>query len=200
MGRQRIIIGIAALLFALPVTLKADELAPIDLLKKENERLRVERDEFEARVRRLQTELNDVRATLIHAKMQSDGFEHRCRTLLNELAALKGDKPRPALIPNGTTVTEIRAKPAAIQGKITSISKTSRLVQISIGNEAGLKQGQTLDVYRLAGAEAQRPLYLGTLTLVRTDALSALGEFKSVFGNDRHPVVGDEVASEFCLK
>jgi hypothetical protein len=201
MGKRFGQMGLLVAVLAAPPTARGDG-PPLDAaaLRFENEQLRKEAAAQEARLQRLQHDLDDARASMIQAKFQVDALEHRCKKLHEELLQLRSGKglDQPADL-GPAKVEPQRGKPPVL-GKITEIGKDGRLLQISLGLEAGVKQGQVLEVFRLATRPTQRSLYLGTLTLIRVDPQAALGQFKSVGGLEYRPVVGDDVSSELSVK
>ena len=202
---QRIIhFGLLSALLAGPALLHGQEPPQdADSLKLENQDLRKERSALEARVRQLQHELDGVRTAMVQAQAELDASERRCRKLQDELIQIRTvkavDQPADDTSATGGRPAIGKPKPGPAHGKITAVGKDGRLVQISIGADAGIKEGQALEVYRQAKG-AQRPLYLGAMTLIRVDPEAALGEFKSVSGLDYRPGVGDEVATELVVK
>lgn len=182
-------------------------------LKAEIEQLRRERDTLEAQVQTLQGKLEEARAAVISAKIQSDTFERRCRQLQDELKLIKAEKPAgiapvsqkqespvQAIAPPGS---KPNAKETRARGKVSGVGGGGGLAQISIGSDSGIKEGQTMEVFRLGttnGKDKVNPIYLGTLKLIRVDPQAALGQFKAVPGLDRRVKIGDEVASELFVK
>lgn len=189
--RRQGIVAIVLVWAAAPVCAQDSE-----TLQQENASLRRQLREMEARNRQLQVDLDEARAAVVQAKLQADAFEHRCKRLQDVLATLRNPKAD-----NGIANTDIpsatKIKSTIAQGKITAIGKDGRLLQISLGFEAGVKEGQTLEVFRLGN---QRPLYLGTVTLTRVDPQVSLGQFKNLPGVEQRPALGDEVASELIVK
>jgi hypothetical protein len=84
--------------------------------------------------------------------------------------------------------------PAYVKGVVESVdSKNPAVGQISLGSDAGLKENQTLEVYRL-----NPPQYVGTMRLVDVKHDSALGQLIRPAGMGQGPTLkrGDEVASK----
>jgi hypothetical protein len=77
-----------------------------------------------------------------------------------------------------------------IEGRVMDVDRESGLFTISIGSDAGLKQGHTLRVFRLDPAQ---PKYLGVVEVVSVMPTRAVAKFK---GKPTVPVKsGDRVAS-----
>jgi hypothetical protein len=83
-----------------------------------------------------------------------------------------------------------------IEGKITSVDESSKLVKVSIGSDAGLKKGDTLEVYRL---DAKEPKYLGQLKVVEVKPTEAVAQAVSGVKDDA-PKVGDNVTNRLDAK
>ena len=68
---------------------------------------------------------------------------------------------------------------------------SGNLAQISLGSDNGIEQGHILQVYRL-GARASDAVYLGTLTITRTNPHEAVGTFEPA-GRGKTIAKGDRV-------
>jgi hypothetical protein len=172
-------------------------------LKADNDRLRKENQALEALTQRLRMELDDARAAAVQAKIQADAFEMRVKKLQDELTLFKANRQAPVTTredPKGELTSRTKPKPALIQGKITAIGKDGRMLQVSVGSDSGVREGQSLEVFRLPTVTGQKPLYMGTISLTRVDPQASLGEFKPVSGEITRPKLGDEVANEFIVK
>jgi hypothetical protein len=77
-----------------------------------------------------------------------------------------------------------------LEGVITKVEPDTGLVVISLGSDAGLQKGHTLEVFRLQPAAK----YLGTLRIVEVRPAEAVGKME---GKKTEAVqVGDRVASK----
>jgi hypothetical protein len=77
-----------------------------------------------------------------------------------------------------------------VEGVITKVDSATGLVVISVGSDAGLQKGHTLEVFRLK----PKPKYVGTLRLVEAKPTESVGKME---GKPLEPVqVGDQVASK----
>jgi hypothetical protein len=83
--------------------------------------------------------------------------------------------------------------PAYVKGKVLKVNPNdARMVVISLGADAGLKQGHTLEVYRLK----PQPTYLGRIQIVDAAKGQATGRLMApAKGKTPKIEVGDEVAS-----
>jgi Cu/Ag efflux protein CusF len=94
---------------------------------------------------------------------------------------LRGDAPAGAAA---------RKNPPAekLDGVVKQVDVAAGLVTISIGSDAGLQKGHTLEVFRIK----PQPRYVGTLTVVEVQPTTAVGRVK---GGKDAVQVGDLVAS-----
>jgi hypothetical protein len=101
----------------------------------------------------------------------------------------RGDKPKAG--PEKPRPSDKNPPPAGVEGTVTQVDAGSGLVEISVGSDAGLAAGQTLEVYRTAGA--QGPRYLGTLRIEEARSTRSVGKF---LNRPNTPVaVGDRAAA-----
>jgi hypothetical protein len=100
------------------------------------------------------------------------------------------DKAKPGLIPPAESPPK-----DLIRGVIEKVDpKDPLLVQISIGSDAGITKGQTLEVYRLQPA----PKYLGRVQIVQMTATTSIGRALST--NPLGMRAGDQVTSHLVEK
>jgi hypothetical protein len=113
--------------------------------------------------------------------------------LVKEVERLKGKGPLPG-VQLGTFVKN--PPPEDVRGVVKQTDTQSGLMTISIGSDAGLSRGNTLEVYRLR----PQPLYLGTMQIMDVRHNEAIG--KLITGTQRRGPVqpGDEVASNILGK
>jgi hypothetical protein len=82
--------------------------------------------------------------------------------------------------------------PDNVEGLIRQADAGSGLVKITIGSDAGLQKGQTLEVFRLSSVPEQSR-YLGTIRIIEVSNTEAVGQ---PMGRMAAPLeVGDHVAS-----
>jgi hypothetical protein len=85
--------------------------------------------------------------------------------------------------------------PKSVEGKVTAIEQGSGLVEISVGSNAGLAQGHTLEVYRIT--EGKGGKYLGTLRIEKVSTAISVG---TIINKPNAPVeIGDRVSSQFFV-
>jgi hypothetical protein len=178
------------------LTVRAQDQPVLDL-KAENELLRRERETFESRLRIMQEQLDEARRSASAARLEIDVLELHCKRLQEELKGYKGQQLN-KIVDNVVPLDGRNGN--AIRGRITAMSANLRTMQISIGEDAGLKDGQVLDVFRMRSDNANRPLYLGIIRITKVDLHSAVGQYERVPTLDRAPKVGDEVSNELIVK
>jgi hypothetical protein len=143
---------------------------------------------------------NDIKLTLhfkealpVSAIMQALADDSHMSFVVREygiLVTLQGGEP-----PGAMTVQEfMRQKPAdAPHGDVRGVIKQvdpSGLVTISIGSDAGLSKGHTLDVYRL-GERPSESKYLGSIRILEVKEKEAVAQPLGRMLNS--PQVGDKI-------
>ena len=100
--------------------------------------------------------------------------------------------------------TETPAKPKqsrtnppkdSVEGTVTATEEKSGMLQVSVGSDAGLQKGNTLEVYRKMGDKQYK--YLGTLQVEEVQPTRSVGKF--VRPPNVPPAVGDRVSSKFFV-
>jgi hypothetical protein len=101
----------------------------------------------------------------------------------------KGGKPKAA---------EAEAKgPADVEGLVKAVDEKSGLMILTIGSDAGLAKGQTLEIFRL-GTPASQSKYLGQITVVEVTPAQAVAKPKGRLADPPKP--GDRVADKLLGK
>jgi hypothetical protein len=118
------------------------------------------------------------------------------------LLAPKGSLPRGALLLNdfwkdGSTGAarggDKNPPPENVDGVVKSVDPSGGLVTITIGSDAGLHKGHTLEVFHL-DKDPKQSKYLGTIRILEVTAKEAVGQ---VVGRATAPLqTGDRVASK----
>ncbi len=80
-----------------------------------------------------------------------------------------------------------------VEGQVKKIDSSSNLMTLTIGSDAGLVKGHTLELFRLNPASPSESRYLGTIRILETEAREALAQ--PVGRLTDKPKVGDRVAS-----
>jgi RNA polymerase sigma factor (sigma-70 family) len=83
--------------------------------------------------------------------------------------------------------------PDNVRGEVLQVRRAEGLVTISLGSDAGVMKGHTLEVYRLE----PKPMYLGRITILRADAQEAVGRIEKP--NPDNPItIGDQVINQIA--
>ena len=84
-----------------------------------------------------------------------------------------------------------------IEGRVTATDPTNGYVTISVGSDAGLNKGNTLEAYRLR----PEPTYIGLIQIVDVRPNQAVGRPMEVEARGRNAIkVGDQVSSNIMHK
>jgi len=153
------------------------------------------RDEMDKGIK-LVKDNNKLRDTATAATIQmraaldtNTRLEGQLQTMARDMARLRGNV--------GATTTSAKAgqknpPPEAIEGLIKT-ADPSGLVKITIGSDAGLTRGHTLEVFRLNQNNPTLSKYLGTIQIIEVNATEAIGQ---PMGRMLAPLQsGDRVAS-----
>jgi hypothetical protein len=147
---------------------------------------------------KLQADVTDAREKQVRAEIERDTLrdltkqmEERTQDLVKELTLTK----KALLTGNTNTVAGTAAAlnapnpPAfAVDGKVMEVREG--LVEISIGSDAGLAKGNTLDLFRLT----PKSQYLGMIRLITVEPTKSVGQI--VGKSAGAPQRGDNVASK----
>ncbi len=115
-------------------------------------------------VAKLRDKLTNTEVDLLRIQNRNKQLEERIRELEKENERLRKKDGTPAGGAN---------RPAEkVEGLVKSVDAKSGLVTISIGSDAGLAKGHTLDVYRLKPA----PKYLGQIEIIDVSPTKAVGK------------------------
>jgi hypothetical protein len=135
---------------------------------------------------------NKMREEKTQAEIERNAVKDRNQQLEAQLREQAKDLAR--LKANGGTTTANGSKnppPENVEGLVKAVE--SGLVKLSIGSDAGLAKGHTLEAFRLAKVPSQSK-YLGTIRILEVTANEAIGQ---PVGRMAAPLqVGDVVASK----
>jgi DNA repair exonuclease SbcCD ATPase subunit len=171
------------------------EEAAAELVRARDLEARALREKLGAEVARLRDRAADaerMKAQAVQAQVEAEllrarnkAREERVRELEKKLAQqqLKGPVKNPA--PGGKNPPA-----AAVEGTIKRVDAASNLLVLSLGSDAGLAKGHTLEVYRLQPT----PKYLGTIRVVEVTPTEAVAQF--VGRPAASPEAGDTVANK----
>jgi hypothetical protein len=145
-----------------------------------NVKLVLEKNKLIDRATAAEIQFNAVNAT-------NQRLEGQLQQLARDMARLRANL--------GATTTVSRGKnppPESVEGLIKAADAASGLVTITLGSDAGLAKGHTLEVFRLNPIPSQSK-YLGTIRILETTHTQAVGQ--PVGRMIAPPQAGDRVAS-----
>jgi hypothetical protein len=157
----------------------------------------------DATILALETKNKALQDRAVAAEQSRDSLKQRNEYLLDQLeltskklvkleagGAAVGGPARSATAKNPPTVF--------VRGIVTSVVRDRGLVEISLGSDQGVNEGNTLEVYRLK----PKPEYLGTIKILDAHHTKAVGRImKSETGARHAPIAkGDEVASKILAR
>jgi hypothetical protein len=136
--------------------------------------------------------VNDFRKRTMDAEIKAKALGERNAQLAQALEEMEKEMVRRKAAPGGTTVTANvpNPPPGNVEGLVKTMDASSGLVTITIGSDAGIAKGHTLQVFRLKPTGK----YVGEILIRDVRAHEAVGKFTS---KPLTPVqVGDTVASK----
>jgi hypothetical protein len=145
---------------------------------------------------RLVLDANKLSERTTAAEIQFNTIKNINGRLEKQLEDLARDNARLKANAGATTTVATRAKgnppPEMVQGLVKT-ADASGLVKISLGSDAGLVRGHTLEVFRLNTNNPNLSKYLGTIRIIEVSATEAVGQpAGKLLGNIQ---AGDTVAS-----
>lgn len=113
----------------------------------------------------------EVAASSLTARNQS--MERQIKDLTEQVESLQVmlNDPTKRLTTKSTTVGDVVPVPNDVEGIVKAVGNDG-LVSISIGSDAGLLRGHTLEVFRLK----PQPMYLGRMTIKEVSPHEAVGQ------------------------
>jgi len=157
----------------------------IEALVKKSEALLKKNSDLLAANQRLQDEAKKIEEEYRAAKKKNEKLREEYLELVKSLENYKVGSGKPGITTNPPKDD--------VKGKVTAVDTETGTVTISIGKDAGLEKGHTLEVYRLK----PKPTYLGTLVITEVKKDEATGKMKLRRGAVQ---VDDEVASDILSK
>jgi hypothetical protein len=154
---------------------------------KEAKRIRDLLAENELKLAQRQKEIAELRSRLVEAQVQAASVRNRNEQLLVELEKVLKEMQK-VRAGNPPALDQKSNPPAeAVEGVIKKVENA--LVIVSIGKDAGLEKGHTLEVYRIE----PKPTYLGRIRIIEVAATTAVGQ---VMDKPHEAIkIGDKVAS-----
>jgi hypothetical protein len=157
----------------------------------------------ETTINNLETKNKKLLEDKVNAEQGRDSLKQRTQYLVSQLEALskklaQAESRGPS---GGVLAKSSNAKnpPSVyVRGKVTEVMRERGLVEISLGSDQGVNEGNTMEVYRLK----PRPEYLGSIKILDAKYNRSVGRLiKPEAGTRRSPIVkGDEVASKILTR
>jgi hypothetical protein len=151
--------------------------AEISRLQVERNQLAVQLNTVNDQLAKTAKELAETTARETFYKLRADANERNLASAREELATVRRKLEElrarvPAAEFESAVATPRRIPSVETAGRVTGVS--GNLASISLGSDNGIEQGHVLQVYRMGA----NPLYLGTLTVTRTEPHRAVGTFE----------------------
>jgi hypothetical protein len=144
--------------------------------------------EAQARIDQLTKEVQAQRDKAVAAEIQAQALKERVETLMKQVEKLTRQLARQK---GGKGAAAGNAPAEDVEGLVKEVKDGK--VRISIGSDAGLTKGHTLEVFRLKPAAK----YLGRLRVVEVKATEAIGQ---MMGGKTEVQKGDTVASRMKVR
>lgn len=180
----------------------ASQTAAGDLLKRrasEVEYLKTLKNELDTVVTRQRKQVLDSQQAMVDAKINYDAERARNERLLQENERLTKDNRQMQQVASSTSLRSDAPKknPPAddIEGRVKATDPRTGYITVSVGSDAGLSKGNTLEVYRLK----PDPAYLGTIKIMAVQPNEAVGSPVEPRGRGAIQV-GDQVSSNIVRR
>jgi hypothetical protein len=142
----------------------------------------------------IEKDKKELRDRAVSAEIAQKAEQERNERLLAQNEQLE---KRLAASVSGTGRGAVQTPPEDVEGLVTEVDKQTGYLRLSIGSDAGLARGQTLQVYRQRPNEAR---YLGTVRIIEVRPNEAIAR-PSTTSASRTPIeVGDRVASDIRVR
>lgn len=140
-----------------------------DELKEANEKVTAR----EKQMLELVLKNKDLLDKAVRNEIAARSSNERAQRLVEQLESTSRDLERIKAGPSTTASGAVirRPPPEDVEGVIMDTDPKSGLVTVSIGSDAGITKGNTLEVYRLK----PEPKYLGTIRILEVNAHEAVG-------------------------
>ncbi|HEY1861108.1 MAG TPA: hypothetical protein VGG61_12175 [Gemmataceae bacterium] len=139
---------------------------------------------------------NDLRKDKVNADIQKAAFEEMNQGLEKRVRELeetvKKAKQSGVVLSGGSSAAD-NPPPEDVQGVVKKDADAGGLVLVSIGTDAGIVKGHTLEVFRLGAT----PKYLGKIRIIETHPYESVGQ---VIGKANGPILKDDHVASKLLK
>jgi hypothetical protein len=147
-------------------------------LQKELERARTEIEDLKQKLKReaarnavLLKEAQAQRDRAVAMEIQAQALKNKVEQLTTQVQDLVKEVAR-LRTKGGAAAPAKNPAPEDVEGIVKTVAAGGGLVTISVGSDAGLAAGHTLEVFRLG----KTPKYLGTIRIVSVKAKEAVGK------------------------
>jgi hypothetical protein len=139
---------------------------------------------------------NDLRKDKVNADIKAAAFEEMNQGLekrVRELEDVVKKVKQSGVVPAGGSNAVDNPPPEDVQGVVKKDADASGLVLVSIGTDAGIVKGHTLEVFRLGAT----PKYLGKIRIIETHPYESVGQ---IVGKASGPILKDDRVASKILK
>jgi hypothetical protein len=169
-----------------------------NLLMVDSKRLEAAVIAKDAEIKANLTTMNDLKKDKVSADIARDGFKEMAEGLekrVRELEAFVKKAKATGVVPAGGTITSPSDNPPPedVEGFVKRDADATGLVLISIGSDAGILKGHTLEVFRLS----PQAKYLGRIKVIEVRPYEAVGQ---VVGKPAGPILKDDRVASKLLK
>lgn len=161
----------------------------IDVLREERNILIKQAQDERVAALKVQQELNLEKRKSVEYKIEADSFKQKAERMqarveeleknvtqltnqLNALGPLVGKSAYSLLNPPAVPA------PRDVYGTVMGVA-TSGITVISLGTDSGISVGNKLEVYRIDERNPRNSVYLGELTITRTEPKQSVGQFQA---------------------
>jgi hypothetical protein len=141
--------------------------------------------------------MNDLKKDKVNADIARDGFKEMAEGLekrVRELEAFVKKAKATGVVPASSAVlASDNPPPEDIEGFVKRDADASGLVLISIGSDAGILKGHTLEVFRLS----PQAKYLGRIKVIEVRPYESVGQ---IIGKPAGPILKDDRVASKLLK
>ena len=119
-------------------------------------------------------ELTQVKNDLDLGNQRNQQLVDKLRKLQAYAVRVTGKAPTPIELDSGNAVPP----PPNVDGVVTKVDRTGRFIELSLGEDDGLRKGQTLEVWRTS----PQPKYIGKIKVYTTQHTTAVAQPVSTVG------------------
>jgi hypothetical protein len=169
-----------------------------NLLQSDNKRLEAAVIAKDTEIKNNLVVMNDLKKDKVNADIARDGYKEMSEGLekrVRELEEFVRKAKASGVVPAGGTVVSAADNPPPedIQGFVKRDADPTGLVLISLGSDAGILKGHTLEVFRLA----PQGKYLGRIKIIEVRPYESVGQ---IMGKATGPILKDDRVASKLLK